>query len=432
MEELFNKCELCPRKCMVNRNIGEIGYCRASNKMKIGGYHLHMWEEPVITGDKGSGTIFFSYCNLRCVYCQNYDISFNCIGEEITVNRLADIMIELQDMGALNINLVTPSHYIPLIRDSIIMAKDSGLTIPIIYNTSGYDRVESLKLLEGLIDIYLPDFKYYNDKLGKYSNISNYFETASLALKEMYRQVGKLRYNKDGILVKGMIVRHLVLPNNYDDSKKFILSYKIENGKIVAKLASGESCTVPYSEENENKIISRMEEQARYAQPKPLRMLDKILTISQPLMLPIAIMNFVNNGGWFYGMFLAIIVEGAIYYPAKTIINAIKKRDIKKLNYFLDHKEELNENIEKSEKSENIKLGVSKKAIKQIELQKSKNKQPFNINNIDNYSLSDLKALRENIKRISTFGFNEEETILEDTIEKKGPVLKMTLDNKRK
>ena len=128
---------------------------------------------------------------------------------------------------------------------------------------------------------------------------------------------------------------------NYDDSKKFILSYKIENGKIVAKLASGESCTVPYSEENENKIISRMEEQARYAQPKPLRMLDKILTISQPLMLPIAIMNFVNNGGWFYGMFLAIIVEGAIYYPAKTIINAIKKRDIKKLNYFLDHKEEL-------------------------------------------------------------------------------------------
>ena len=146
-------------------------------------------------------------------------------------------------------------------------------------------------------------------------------------------------------------------------------------------------------------------------------------------MLPIAIMNFVNNGGWFYGMLLAIIAEGAIYYPAKTIINAIKKRDIKKLNYFLDHKEELNENIEKSE---NIKLGVSKKAIKQIELQKSKNKQPFNINNIDKYSLSDLKALRENIERISPFGFNDEETILEDTIEEKGPVLKMTLDNKRK
>ena len=227
MEELFNKCELCPRKCMVNRNIGEIGYCRASNKMKIGGYHLHMWEEPVITGDKGSGTIFFSYCNLRCVYCQKYDISFNCIGEEITVNRLADIMIELQDMGALNINLVTPSHYIPLIRDSIIMAKDSGLTIPIIYNTSGYDRVESLKLLEGLIDIYLPDFKYYNDKLGKYSNISNYFETASLALKEMYRQVGRPVIKK-GIMKRGVIVRHLVLPSHIDDSKR-VIKYLFDN-----------------------------------------------------------------------------------------------------------------------------------------------------------------------------------------------------------
>lgn len=216
---------------------------------------------------------------------------------------------------------------------------------------------------------------------------------------------------------------------NFDDSKKFILSYKIENRKIVAKLASGVLYTVPYSEENENKIMSIMEEQARYAQPKPLQTLDKILTISQPLFLPIAIMNFVNNGGWFFGIILAIITEGAIYYPAKAIINAVKKRDIKKLNYFLDHKEELNENIEKSE---NIKLGVSKKAIKQIELQKSENKQPFNINNIDNYSLRDLKKLRENIERISTFGFNEEEPILEDTTEEKGPLLKKTLDSKRK
>ena len=194
-------------------------------------------------------------------------------------------------------------------------------------------------------------------------------------------------------------------------------------------MASGELYTVPYSEENENKIISRMEKQARYAEPKPLNTPDKILAISQPLVLPIAIMNFINNGGWFYGIMLAIIVEGAIYYPAKAIINAIKKRDIKKLNYFLDNKEELNKSIEKSE---NMKLGISKKAVKEIELQRSKNKQPFNINNIDNYSLSDLKALRENIERISLFGFNEEETILEDTIEEKGPVLKMTLDNKRK
>ena len=214
---------------------------------------------------------------------------------------------------------------------------------------------------------------------------------------------------------------------NYDDSKKFILSYKIENGKIVAKLASGELYTVPYSEENENKIISRMEEQAKYAQLKPLKAIDKILAITQPLTLPIAIINFVNNGGWFYGTILAGVAAGAICYPAKVIINSIKKRDIKKLNYFLDNKEELNKSVEKSK---NMTLGVSKKAVKEIELQRSENKQPFNINNIDNYSLSDLKALRENIERILTFGFNEE-PILEDIIEE-GPVLKRTLDSKRK
>lgn len=222
MNELLNSCRLCPRNCNVNRNNNEVGYCKASNKMKIGGYHLHLWEEPIITGKYGSGTIFFSYCNLRCVYCQNYDISLNCLGEEITIQRLAVIMIELQNMNASNINLVTPTHYIPLIKESIILAKDMGLNIPIIYNTSGYESVESLKLLEGLIDIYLPDFKYYDNSLGKYSSVCNYFDVASLALKEMYRQVGKLKYDKDGILQKGIIVRHLVLPSCYDDSKKIV------------------------------------------------------------------------------------------------------------------------------------------------------------------------------------------------------------------
>lgn len=222
MEELLNKCEICPRKCRVNRNNGELGYCRASNKIKIGGYHLHMWEEPIITGETGSGTIFFSYCNLRCVYCQNYDLSFNSVGEYITIERLSEIMLELQEMQAENINLVTPTHYIPLIKNSIILAKKKGLKIPIVYNTSGYESVESLKTLEGLIDIYLPDFKYYDNGLGKYSSVADYFNIASLALKEMYRQVGKPKYNKKGILKKGIIVRHLVLPNNYQDSKKII------------------------------------------------------------------------------------------------------------------------------------------------------------------------------------------------------------------
>lgn len=221
MEELFNKCNLCPRECSVNRNNKELGYCRALNKLKIGGYHLHMWEEPIISGKNGSGTIFFSYCNLRCIYCQNYDISIYDNGEEITIDRFANICLELQDMGAENINLVTPSHYIPLIREGLIMAKDKGLNIPIVYNTSGYEKVDSLRLLDGLIDIYLPDFKYYDDNFGKYSNVNNYFEIADKAIQEMYRQVGSSIIKK-GIMRRGIIVRHLVLPHHSDDSKKVV------------------------------------------------------------------------------------------------------------------------------------------------------------------------------------------------------------------
>ena len=221
MEELFNKCNLCPRECSVNRNNKELGYCRASNKLKIGGYHLHMWEEPIISGKNGSGTIFFSYCNLRCIYCQNYDISIYDNGKEITIDRFANICLELQDMGAENINLVTPSHYIPLIREGLMMAKDKGLNIPIVYNTSGYEKVDSLRLLDGLIDIYLPDFKYYDDNLGKYSNVNNYFEIADKAIQEMYRQVGSPIIKK-GIMRRGIIVRHLVLPHHSDDSKKVV------------------------------------------------------------------------------------------------------------------------------------------------------------------------------------------------------------------
>ena len=221
MDELFNKCNLCPRECSVNRNNKELGYCRASNKLKIGGYHLHMWEEPIISGKNGSGTIFFSYCNLRCIYCQNYDISIYDNGEEITIDRFANICLELQDKGAENINLVTPSHYIPLIREGLMIAKDKGLNIPIVYNTSGYEKVDSLRLLDGLIDIYLPDFKYYDDNLGKYSNVNNYFEIADKAIQEMYRQVGSPIIKK-GIMRRGIIVRHLVLPHHSDDSKKVV------------------------------------------------------------------------------------------------------------------------------------------------------------------------------------------------------------------
>lgn len=221
MKEELNSCTLCPRECKVNRNNKELGFCRASNKIKIGGYHLHMWEEPILSSDKGSGTIFFSYCNLGCIYCQNYQISHICKGEEISVERFNNICLELQNMGANNINLVTPTHYIPLIKEGLILAKKQGLTIPIVYNTSGYEKVSSLKSLEGLIDIYLPDFKYYDNNLGKYSNVSNYYDIATKAIEEMYRQVGKPKYNNE-LLIKGLIVRHLVLPGHIEDSKKII------------------------------------------------------------------------------------------------------------------------------------------------------------------------------------------------------------------
>lgn len=214
-------CELCPRRCGVNRNKGELGFCKAGAKMVIGGYHLHLWEEPIITGEKGSGTIFFSYCNLKCVYCQNYDISLENRGEEITIERLADICLELEKMGASNINLVTPTHYIPLIREGLILAKKRGLKVPIVYNTSLYETVEALKLMDGIVDIYLPDFKYFDDSLGKYSKVRDYFKYASLALDEMYRQVGKPVYDGD-TLKKGVIVRHLLLPGHVEDSKRVI------------------------------------------------------------------------------------------------------------------------------------------------------------------------------------------------------------------
>lgn len=215
-------CNICPRNCKVNRNNNELGFCKASNKIKIARYSLHFWEEPCISGKSGSGTIFFSGCNLKCIFCQNYELSFNNLGKEISIEEFANICLELQDSKALNINLVTPTIYIPLIKEGLILAKKNGLKIPVVYNSSGYESVESLKELDGLIDIYLPDFKYYDNKLAmNFSQAKDYFEIVSLALKEMYRQVGIPKF-KGKTLKKGVIVRHLLLPNHIDDSKKVI------------------------------------------------------------------------------------------------------------------------------------------------------------------------------------------------------------------
>lgn len=226
----MSSCKLCPRGCGVDRN-KNLGFCQASEDITLARASLHYWEEPCLSGDKGSGTIFFSHCNMKCIFCQNYDISTKNFGYKVSIERFADICLELQKKGALNINLVTPSHYIDKIREGLILAKEKGLKIPVVYNTGSYDSVESLKMLEGIIDIYLPDLKYYDDKYAvKYSCVKNYFEYASKAIEEMYRQVGIPIFDSDGIMKKGVIVRHLMLPGLVEDSKK-IISYLYDKYK---------------------------------------------------------------------------------------------------------------------------------------------------------------------------------------------------------
>lgn len=228
IEEL-EKCEICPHKCKVNRNQNEIGRCKSKDTVKIALYSIHDFEEPCISGERGSGTVFFSNCNMNCIYCQNYEISQQGKGKEITIKELADVFIEQQNKNVENINLVTPTSYAMQIIEAIKIAKGNGLKIPIVYNTNGYEDVETIKKLKGYIDIYLPDFKYYFNELGeKYSKVKNYFEISTQAIKEMYKQVGRPRLDENGIMKKGLMIRHLVLPNNIENSKK-VLSWIKEN-----------------------------------------------------------------------------------------------------------------------------------------------------------------------------------------------------------
>lgn len=220
---MLKKCILCPFECKVNREEENLGKCKAGKDVKIGLYSLHFDEEPCISGKNGSGTVFFSNCNLKCIFCQNYEISSKEYGEIITVERLAEIFLELQNKNANNINLVTPTPYVYQIIEAIKIAKKNGLKIPILYNTSGYEKIETLKLLDGYIDIYLPDFKYANNDLAKrLSKANNYFEITTEAIKEMYRQVGAPKLDKNGIIKKGLIIRHLILPNHVDNTKKVL------------------------------------------------------------------------------------------------------------------------------------------------------------------------------------------------------------------
>lgn len=217
------KCNICPRECNVDRNANKRGYCGQTSEIVIARAALHFWEEPCISGDKGSGAVFFSGCPLRCVFCQNRDIAIGQVGKKIDINRLVDIYFELQKKGALNLNLVTPTHYTYQIVESLKIAKEKGLSLKVIYNTSGYEKVSTLKALEGLVDVYLPDFKYYDSEIAKkYSNAPDYFNVADKAIEEMFRQVGTPTFDNSGIIEKGVIVRHLVLPLETRNSKNVI------------------------------------------------------------------------------------------------------------------------------------------------------------------------------------------------------------------
>ncbi|MEA2021709.1 MAG: radical SAM protein [Candidatus Caldatribacteriota bacterium] len=221
--KLFSPCHICPQNCGVKRLEGEKGFCRSGEDILISSYNAHFGEEPPLSGRFGSGTIFFTNCNLRCVYCQNYPISQMGNGYKITALKLAKIMLELQGRKCHNVNLVTPTHFVYQILQSIKIAIGLGLNIPIVYNTSGYESVHTLKLLDGIVDIYLPDTRYADNKIAvKYSAAPHYFEVMKRALKEMHRQVGDLVIDKNSIAVEGLIVRHLVLPEGQSGTSKIM------------------------------------------------------------------------------------------------------------------------------------------------------------------------------------------------------------------
>lgn len=216
-------CNLCPRECMARRGEGQKGYCLMEEEILVARAALHMWEEPCISGEKGSGTVFFTGCNLRCVYCQNYEIAAGKRGKAVTVPRLAEIFLKLQDKGAANINLVTPDHYVTAAAEAVMLAKKKGLDIPVVYNGSGYEKSQIIRELDGIVDIFLTDFKYMDEALGKrYSAAENYPSVAKAALEEMVRIIGEPVFDEQGMMKRGVIVRHLLLPGHKKNAKAVI------------------------------------------------------------------------------------------------------------------------------------------------------------------------------------------------------------------
>ncbi len=272
MEVKLDKCTICPHMCKVNRELENKGICGAGSLVKVAKVAMYYFEEPCISGCgkcgktngnfPGSGTIFFSNCNLNCVFCQNYKISQEGFGKEITIEKLANIMVKLQHQGAYNINLVTPTIYALQIKEAIILAKDMDLTIPIIYNSSGYENIDTLKLLDGLIDVYLPDMKYFDNEIAfRYSKVKNYFDFSSLAILEMYKQVGKPVFNENGMITNGIIIRHMILPNCTRDSKKILYWIKDNIGvdSYISLMAQYFPTNKSYMYESINRKITTKE-----------------------------------------------------------------------------------------------------------------------------------------------------------------------------
>lgn len=226
--DLLKNCKLCPRNCGVDRT-KRAGFCGAGDKIRVALVSLHRWEEPCLVGENGAGTIFFSHCNLKCVYCQNFEISSGGYGEEISIERLAEIFLEQQARGAANVELVTPTHYVPQICAALDLAKTNGLKLPVVYNTSAYENLSTLELLRGRVDIFLPDLKYFSDETAvTFSNAPNYFAVATAAIRKMFELVGAPSFSANGNMTRGVIVRHLILPNFRRDSIK-ILDWLYEN-----------------------------------------------------------------------------------------------------------------------------------------------------------------------------------------------------------
>ena len=258
--EILKNCMLCPKNCGINR-YQTVGACGANNKIRLADYSLHLWEEPVISGDKGSGTIFFSHCNMKCIYCQNKKISIDGYGKIISNKRLKEIILELQQKGAHNINLVTPTHYVPNIVFVLQKIKDKELKIPVVYNTSSYENVGTIMMMNHLVDIYLADLRYFDDQLGiNYSGCRDYFENATLAIDEMYRQVGECEFDKNGLLKKGLIIRVLILPGHLDDAKNIIrYIYKTYKDDVIISIMNQYTPVNPCIYNNLNRKLTQEE-----------------------------------------------------------------------------------------------------------------------------------------------------------------------------